>query len=79
MYSKFEWQEQDWNSDLSPLPNLYLLKFAKIRFCDCGDSFLVGQAIIAARILLFVLCDLTLVLVVFLVFLVLNGHIKEHI
>ena len=79
MNSKFEWQEQDRNSDLSPLPNLYLLKFAKIRFWDCGDSFLVGQAIIAASIFLFVLCDLTLVLVVFLVFLVLNGHIEEHI
>jgi hypothetical protein len=79
MNSKFKWQKQDWHSLLSTLPNLDLLKFAEIRFWDCGNSFLFSQVGTTTSLLLFVFGVLCLVLVVFLVFFVLNRNVKEHI
>ena len=76
MNSKFKWQKQDWHSLLSALPNLDLLKFAEIRFWDCGNSFLFGQVGTTTSLLLLVLGVLCLVLVVFLVFFVLKLGLK---
>ncbi len=79
MNSKFKWQKQDWHSLLSALPNLNLLKFAEIRFWDCGNSFISGQVGPTTSLLLFVFGVFCLVFVVFLVFFVLNRNVKEHI